>query len=115
MSSQLAAPEGKLILRLGMLRATLIRLACAITLMGTWATALADGAEDADQPGLVLTIEGPRPGARGLGFDDSRISRLAALYIPAGTPPSSFAPPGPFKAIFRGDLNLRLRSYVRFS
>jgi hypothetical protein len=75
----------------------------------------AQSTEPSDQPGLILTIESLQHSAHALAFPDSRISRLAAFYVPPVLPPSSFAPPGRFRGSFRGDLNLRLRSYLKFS
>ena len=34
---------------------------------------------------------------------------MLALYVPEGTPPTAFLPPGRFKATWTGDLNMRLR------
>lgn len=86
----------------------------SVVLAGAMA-ARAQGTNGDDQPGLILTIESLQPSSHPPAFPDSRVSRLAALYVPAGAPPSSFAPPGRFRATFRGDLNLRLRSYMKFS
>jgi mono/diheme cytochrome c family protein len=46
---------------------------------------------------------------------DARSSRMAALYVPAGSPPSSFLKSGPFTALFEGNLNMRLRDSYSFS
>jgi len=72
----------------------------------------ASGASGDTGPGLVLTIEslaGAKP-----GIPDARISRLVALYVPQGEPPSDFTPAGPFRATFEGDVNLRLRDTYTF-
>ncbi|MFI5377738.1 MAG: hypothetical protein ACHRHE_00410, partial [Tepidisphaerales bacterium] len=51
-----------------------------------------------DDPGLLLTITtaDARP--------DARVTRLAALYVPAGAPASSLQPAGAFSARFDGSL-----------
>ena len=59
-------------------------------------------------PGLALTLEGG-------GASDARETRLAALYVPAGTPPSSFVPPGPFKALWEGYISVDLGTDCTFS
>jgi mono/diheme cytochrome c family protein len=46
---------------------------------------------------------------------DTRLARLVALGIPAGSPPSPFLPPGPFRATWEGDLNLPFRGECTFS
>ena len=58
--------------------------------------------------GLSLTIES-RSGS------DTRPARLAALYVPEATPPTLFLTPGPFKATWTGDLNMRIRDRMSFS
>jgi len=67
-------------------------------------------AADEPLPGVVVSISGPKDKAE----HESRISRLIALYVPAGSAPASHVRPGPFSAEFTGNLNLRLRSYVKF-
>ncbi|HEV3027496.1 MAG TPA: c-type cytochrome, partial [Planctomycetota bacterium] len=59
-------------------------------------------------PGLVLHLAGA-------GASDVRETRLAALYVPLGTPPSSFLPPGPFKALWEGYLSVDLGTDCTFS
>ena len=68
-----------------------------------------------DSPGVILTVETLAPSSSKLPYPDARLARNIAIYIPQNTPPSDFTPPGPFRATFKGDLNLRLRSYLRFS
>ena len=67
-----------------------------------------------DHPGLLLTFES-RPAAIKRDTPDTRNARLIALFVPAGEAPSPFTPAGPFKATFDGDINVRLRTFVRFS
>jgi mono/diheme cytochrome c family protein len=67
-----------------------------------------------DPQGLTLTIE-KLPVPEKAAFPDARNARLIALYVPQGTAPSSFTPPGPFRATFEGDINVRLRTFVKFS
>lgn len=67
-----------------------------------------------DRQGLTLTFESLQ-GHGKHDLPDARGARLMALYVPAGQPPSAFTPAGPFRATFEGDLNVRLRTYVRFS
>jgi cytochrome c553 len=43
------------------------------------------------------------------GAVDARLTRLAALHVPAGSPPTPFLPPGRFTAVFSGYLRLPLR------
>lgn len=92
------------------MRMSLFTVALAVILSTNRAGA-AD-AEKPDAPGLTLVVE-RRDVAPSLPAD-ARIARTVALYVPQGSPPSDFTAPGPFRATFRGDLNLRLRSYVRF-
>lgn len=58
--------------------------------------------------GLALTL------SRG-EIRDTRRARLVALGVPAGSPPSPFLPPGPFRATWEGDLNLPFRGECTFS
>lgn len=55
-------------------------------------------------PGLALKIG-----------DDVRSVRLCALSVPAGSAPSSFAPPGPFVAVFEGFVSVDLGTEATFS
>src|SRR5436309_2044483 len=72
-------------------------------------------ADKPDAPGLILVIENAKSASPKPAFPDARVSRTVALYVPADTAPSDFTPPEAFRATFTGDLNLRLRSFVRFS
>jgi mono/diheme cytochrome c family protein len=59
-------------------------------------------------PGFRLTIEnGPAK--------DVASARLVAIYVPAGTRPSPFVPPGPFRATWQGEFNLELPEDLTFS
>lgn len=77
-----------------------------------WTSGAETSAED--RRGLTLTFESLASPAK-REFPDSRSSRLVALFVPAGEAPSAFTPAGPFRATFEGDLNVRLRTYVKFS
>src|SRR4051812_34996979 len=70
--------------------------------------------EEKDAPGLAVTFfsagSEDKPAA-----GDTRVSRMAALYVPAGQPASPFVAAGPFVAVFEGDLNMRLRDNYAFS
>ena len=67
-----------------------------------------------DRQGLTLTFQ--RLGAATTrDVPDSRSARLVALFVPQGEAPSILTPPGPFRATFEGDINQKLRTYVRFS
>ncbi|HLL91109.1 MAG TPA: c-type cytochrome [Tepidisphaeraceae bacterium] len=68
---------------------------------------LAD-APAADAAGLRVTFEAG-------GKTDARTARLVALHVPAGRPPTPFLPPGPFKATWAGDVNLRFRGEFSFA
>ena len=58
--------------------------------------------------GLALTL------SRG-DVKETRHARLVALGVPAGTPPSPFLTPGPFRATWQGEINLPFRSDCTFS
>ena len=81
----------------------------AVLLVASMAAAESGG----DEPGLIVTFE-PVNQAAEHNLSAVRVSRLVALYVPAASPASEFLPPGPFRATFSGDLNLKLRTYVRF-
>lgn len=49
------------------------------------------------------------------GKTDAVTSRLAALYVPKGSPATPFLPVGPFKAVFRADIASQLRSEYTFA
>jgi mono/diheme cytochrome c family protein len=49
------------------------------------------------------------------GKTDITSSRLAALYVPKGTPATPFLPAGPFKATFTADIAAPLRSEFTFA
>ncbi len=58
--------------------------------------------------GLALTLS--RGEAR-----DTRAARLVALDVPEGTPPSPFLAPGPFRAVWEGDLGIPFRGEYTFA
>ena len=72
----------------------------------------ATGAED--RRGLTLTFESLAASHK-TSSPDTRTARLAALFVPEGEAPSPFTTAGPFKATFEGDINVRLRTFVRFA
>ena len=63
------------------------------------------------RPGLKLAFVSK---AGGEAAGDVRGSRLAALHVPAGTPPTPFLSPGPFRATFSGYLKLKLKGEYVF-
>jgi cytochrome c2 len=63
-----------------------------------------------EAPGLAQSFA--RPGES--DWQDSRVSRLAALFVPAGTPPTPFLAPGPFRARWEGFLKLGLNDEMTF-
>jgi mono/diheme cytochrome c family protein len=70
-------------------------------------------AKEGDAAGLAVTFfagVGEKPESA-----DTRISRMLALYVPAGQAASPLTPAGPFTAVFDGALNLRLRDTYTFS
>jgi mono/diheme cytochrome c family protein len=69
--------------------------------------------ESKDAPGLTLRIEAAG-GASGHALADLRVTRMLALYVPAGSAPSAFTA-GPYKATFEGDISMRLRDFLFFS
>ena len=74
----------------------------------------APAAQDAEgepmrAPGLRLAFE------RDGGAPDVRVSRLAALHVPAGTAPTPFLDPGPFSAIWTGWLYISFRDRHGFA
>jgi mono/diheme cytochrome c family protein len=73
----------------------------------------ADGPAE-DRQGLMLTFESRGAGVK-RDVPDTRSARLIALFVPGGEAPSVLTPAGPFKATFEGDINVRLRTFVRFS
>jgi cytochrome c2 len=77
------------------------------------------GAAPAKAPALPATQPGSGAGValkfESNGKTDVRSSRLVALNVPAGKPPTPFLPSGPFKATFTGDLTLRFRMENTFS
>jgi len=68
--------------------------------------------EDAkNNSGLSLTIESvAKP-----GLVDRRLARIPSLFVPEGTPPTAFIPPGPFKATWEGDLKVDIKDDYIFA
>jgi cytochrome c2 len=82
------------------------------------AALLLAGAQDGRpaEPPLPAVKESRAPGLLlGLGADDRRVVRLAALSVPAGTAPSPFVAPGPFQARLEGFVSVDLGTDVVFS
>lgn len=77
------------------------------------------------RPGLLLIFERLSPpadkgGTGGRAADgqpskDSRVARLASLYIPEGSPPTPFLTPGRFRATWRGFLEAEFLDDYTFS
>ncbi len=65
-------------------------------------------AQDGKKQGLAVSYTAG-------GRTDSTTSRLAALYVPKGSPATPFLPKGPFKAVFTGDISSQLRSEFTFA
>jgi len=67
-------------------------------------------ADEADRliPGLTVAFQSGN-------LADVADSRMAALYVPEGAPPTPFLPPGPFKAVFEGFLSVDLGTDCQFS
>jgi cytochrome c553 len=65
-------------------------------------------AQTSTSPGLRLTLHSD-------GTRDSRVSRLAALYVPEQEAPSPFLKKGPFTAEYTGFLTLEARHRLFFS
>jgi mono/diheme cytochrome c family protein len=88
-------------------------LICACLLLPASA-AWAEQTAAEDRSGLTLTFDSlaakskPAP-------PDVRSARLVALFVPQGEAPSPFTGAGPFTATFEGDINVHLRTFVRFS
>src|SRR5688572_25465400 len=85
---------------------SLIGAIALIAAFSTWDLSAADeptpgvpppAAKQVGAPGLMVTFDSA-------GRTDTRPARLAALYIPAGTPPTPFLAPGPFKATVEGSV-----------
>ncbi len=64
--------------------------------------------KDAAEPGLALTFTAG-------GKADTRVARLIALAVPAGTPVSPFLPAGAFTAKWEGDILSPLRTEYTFA
>src|SRR5262245_53778931 len=60
------------------------------------------------QPGLSVTYSAG-------GKSDTTTLRLAALYVPQGSPASPFVPVGAFTAKITGDIDSQLRSEYTFA
>lgn len=66
-----------------------------------------DGA--GESPGLVMSIKDAND-----QVIDSRVSRMAAIYVPKDQSPSVFTDPGPYKISWTGNLDLDKRSSRQF-
>src|SRR5262245_2584141 len=58
-------------------------------------------------PGVAVTFTAG-------GSTDTREDRFVALYVPKGSPATPFVPAGPFKAVFKGDIDSPLRAEYTF-
>ncbi len=67
------------------------------------------------KPAAEKTVSGLAVRFAGGGASDARETRLAALYVPAGSPPSPFVPAGPFKAVWEGYISVDLGTDCTFS
>lgn len=75
----------------------------------------ADAPEKKGQ-GLLLTLEALKPGPGGKTPQiDARSARLIALYVPEGSAPTPFLPPGQLKATWEGNLTVGMRDEYIFS
>jgi len=64
----------------------------------------------------MLTIESLKPAAGDKATrKDVRSTRLIALYVPEGSAPTPFLPPGPVKATFEGEMTVGMRDEYIFS
>ena len=45
---------------------------------------------------------------------DTRVARLVALHVPAGSPPTPFLEPGPFECVWEGFLKLEINEARSF-
>src|ERR1700755_3306307 len=91
-----------------------ISLATALlAVVGFWSARDAHSAPAApavdSAPGLILTLQTKD------GKNDTRLARLATLFVPAQTPVTPFLKPGPFKATFEGFIEQKLRGDFKFS
>ena len=84
-----------------------MRILFAFILSSLFAPALFAQAKVTKDPGVAVTFTAG-------GSTDSRAERFVALYVPKGSAPTPFVPAGPFKAIFKGDIDSPLRSEYTF-
>src|SRR5215203_7519960 len=80
----------------------------AILIACVLATTAGAAVKEPSEPGLMLTF-------RAADKADARVARMAAMYVPAGKPPTPFIAAGPFTATFEGSVELRLRDDFRFA
>lgn len=81
--------------------------------LGTGTIARAEQAQvkfDHEAPGLIQTFTT----ASNAGRPDARQSRLAALFVPAGSAPTPFLDAGPFRCRWEGFLKLDLNDKITF-
>ncbi len=57
-----------------------------------------------EAPGLALTFRAPGTREPRNPVSDTRVARLVALHVPAGSPPTPFLEPGPFECAWEGFL-----------
>src|SRR5688500_13295767 len=80
----------------------------AIVFVCLFATAAAAAVKEPSEPGLMLIV-------RAADKADARVARMAAIFVPAGKPPTPFVVAGPFTASFEGSIELRLRDDFQFA
>lgn len=87
----------------------IVLIVCLVaTVLTSWLSGNARQEDGEKQPGYLLTLENGEA-------KDVTSSRLVALYVPAGTRPSPFVPPGAFKATWQGELQFELPEDLTFS
>lgn len=84
-----------------------MRILFAFILSGLSAASAFGQAKTAKEPGVAVTFTAG-------GSSDTRQERFVALYVPKGSPATPFVPVGPFKAVFKGDIDSPLRAEYTF-
>src|SRR5688572_11199228 len=84
-------------------------LLCALCVSACSVVAFPSAATGADAQGLAMRIE-PVAG----GEPDTREVRMVALHVPTGAAASPFVAPGPFRATWEGNVNLKIRERYTF-
>ncbi|QOV89033.1 cytochrome c [Humisphaera borealis] len=71
-------------------------------------------ADEKDAAGVAVTFRPIGADSKPLATD-TRVSRMLALFVADGAPPTPFLRAGRFSAVFEGDVNMRLRDTYTFS